>query len=103
MKKVRCPGCRLDFPLDSGKVMVEGELLEDAGGSDADAHPPHPVPPLQNLDHPAPTARQAISEGVQEEIIEGEPTPAHDVFFLEWARESYKRNLPFVNEILHCS
>ena len=27
-----------------------------------------------------------MSEGVQEEIIEGEPTPAHDVFFLEWAR-----------------
>ena len=36
MKKVRRPGCRLDFPLDSGKVMVEGELLEDAGGSDAE-------------------------------------------------------------------
>jgi hypothetical protein len=44
----------------------------------------------------------AITESSAEEYVLGESSPADelDTFYVEWARESLKRNLPFVNEVL---
>jgi len=49
------------------------------------------------------TPEESMKVQPQDEIVdcvEVQSTPASDVFFLDWARESYKRNLPFTNEIL---
>lgn len=43
-----------------------------------------------------------MNHNAPDEVIEAEAQPADpvDVFHLEWARETLKRNLPFANEVL---